>query len=340
VPTPGYAGNFENTAKDDRVALFSSFAGTYIMPHFRRERWIAFLIILPSIILLAIFVYGFIIWTARVSLSQWDGAAPNYTWAGFDNYKQLFFTGGTISARRFSIDLWNTFFFTFFFLALCVGIGLWLAVLLDQNIKGESIFRTIYLFPMALSFVVTGVVWRWIFAPGAGSRLRGVNVLLHALGLDAFRWSWYVDTRSIGPFHLALIPVIIAAAWQLTGYTMVMYLAGLRGISNDLSEAARVDGASELQIYRHVILPLLRPITLSTLIILGHISLKIFDLVYTLTGKGPGFVTDVPGIFMFETTFQGNHYAQGATISMIMLIMIAVIIVPYLIHSFKREIEL
>lgn len=310
------------------------------MPHFRQERWTAFLIILPSIILLAIFVYGFIFWTARVSLSQWDGVAPNYTWAGFDNYKQLFSTEGAISARRFSIDLWNTFFFTLFFLALCVVIGLLLAILLDQNVKGEIIFRTIYLFPMALSFVVTGVVWRWIFTPGAGSRLRGVNILLHTLGLDAFRWGWYVDTHSIGPFHLALIPVIIAAAWQLTGYTMVMYLAGLRGISNDLREAARVDGASEFQIYRQVILPILRPITLSALIILGHISLKIFDLVYTLAGKGPGFVTDVPGIFMFETTFQGNHYAQGATISMIMLLMIAVIIVPYLIQGFKREIEL
>jgi glucose/mannose transport system permease protein len=308
--------------------------------HARRERWIAFLMILPSILLIAVFVYGFIGWTATVSLSKWDGVEPNYGWAGLDNYEQLFTSEGGVGAKRFKIDLWNTLFFTILFLITCVVVGLLLAILLDQKVKGEGIFRTVYLFPMALSFVVTGVVWQWIFAPGTSTRLRGVNALLHSVGLDALRWRWYTETDSIGPFHVALIPVIIAAAWQLTGYTMAMYLAGLRGIPEELREAARVDGASEIATYRHVVLPLLRPITFSALIVLGHISLKIFDLVFTMTGKGPGFVTDVPGIFMFETTFQGNHYAQGAAISMIMLLMVAVVIIPYLIYTFRQEVEL
>lgn len=310
------------------------------MSHSRRERWIAFLMVLPSIILIAIFVYGFIAWTGAVSVSKWDGVQPNYESNGLANYRQLFSREGGVSARRFTIDLWNTLFFTIFFLVVCVVLGLLLAILLDQKVKGEGIFRTIYLFPMALSFVVTGVVWQWIFAPGTATRLRGVNALLHAVGLDALRWKWYTDTNSIGPFHAALIPVIIAAAWQMIGYCMAMYLAGLRGVPEELREAARVDGASELGIYRHIILPILQPITLSALIVLGHISLKIFDLVYTMTGKGPGFVTDVPGIFMFETTFQGNHYAQGAAISIIMLLMVAVVIVPYLIFSLRREVEI
>jgi glucose/mannose transport system permease protein len=310
------------------------------MAHARRERWLAFLMILPSIILIAVFVYGFIGWTARASLSRWDGIEPDYTWAGLDNYGQLFGRGGGVSARRFSIDLWNTLFFTLLFMAACVVVGLLLAILLDQKIKGEGIFRTIYLFPMAISFVVTGVLWQWIFAPGTETRLRGVNALLHRVGLDALRWGWYTDTTSIGPFHVALIPVIIAAAWQLTGYTMAMYLAGLRSIPDELRDASRVDGASEIGMYRHIILPMLQPITLSALILLGHISLKIFDLVFTMTGRGTGFVTDVPGIFMFETTFQGNHYAQGATISIIMLLTVCVVVVPYLIYSFRREVEL
>ncbi len=309
------------------------------MARARRERWIAFLMVLPSMILIAVFVYGFIGWTTTVSLSGWDGVTPDYSWAGLDNFERLF-GGGGVAARRFSIDLWNTLFFTILFLLLCVVFGLLLAILLDQNVKAESFFRTIYLFPMSLSFVVTGVVWRWIFAPGAGDRLRGVNALFHTVGLDALRWGWYTDTSSIGPFHVALIPVVIAASWQLTGYTMAMYLAGLRAVPDELREAARVDGASELALYRRIILPLLRPITLSALIVLGHISLKIFDLVYTMTGKGPGFVTDVPGIFMFETTFQGNHYAQGAAISMIMLLMVALVIIPYLVFSLRREVEL
>jgi glucose/mannose transport system permease protein len=306
----------------------------------RRERWIAFLMILPSIILIAIFVYGFIGWTTTVSLSRWDGVEPDYTWVGLDNFKQLFTQEGGVSAKRFAIDLWNTLFFTVLFLAACVVFGLLLAILLDQNVKGEGIFRTIYLFPMSLSFVVTGVVWQWIFAPGTEKRLRGVNALLHAVGLDALRWKWYTDTSSIGHFHVALIPVIIAASWQLVGYTMAMYLAGLRAIPDELREAARVDGASEVSLYRYIILPILRPITLSALIVLGHISLKIFDLVYTMTGKGPGFVTDMPGIFMFETTFQGNHYAQGAAISIVMLFMVALVVIPYLIFSLRREVEL
>jgi len=306
----------------------------------RRERWLGFLVVLPSIILIGIFVYGFIGWTSVVSLSQWDGIEPNYAWAGLDNFKQLFTEAGGITAKRFSIDLWNTLFFTVFFLVLCVVVGLLLAILLDRGVRGEGIFRTIYLFPMALSFVVTGVVWQWIFAPGAANRPRGVNALFVSLGLDDLQWGWYTDTGSLGPFHYALIPVFIAAAWQLTGYTMAMYLAGLRGVPDELREAARVDGANEPQIYRHIIMPLLRPITLSAFIILGHISLKIFDLIYTMTGKGPGFVTDVPGIFMFETTFQGNHYAQGAAISIIMLLMVAVVIVPYLVFSLRREVEL
>lgn len=309
------------------------------MAYARRELWISFLLILPSIILIAVFVYGFMGYTTAVALSEWDGIEPDFTWAGLDNFAALF-GGESISAKRFSIDLWNTLFFTVLLLLICTGGGLLLALLLDQGIKGENVFRTIYLFPFSLSFVVTGVVWRWIFAPGTASRARGVNALLGVLGLDALRWGWYTDTSSIGPFHRALVPVIIAAAWQLIGYTMAMYLAGLRGIPEELREAARVDGATELQLYRFVILPILRPVTLSALIVLGHISLKIFDLVYTMTGKGPGFVTDVPGIFMFETTFQGNHYAQGAAISIIMLVLVSLVTIPYIIINTRQEVEL
>ena len=307
----------------------------------RHERWIAFAMILPSILLLALFVYGFIAWTGLVSVSRWDGIQPDYTFVGLDNYRQLFSrVAGGIAATRFYTGLWNTFFFTIFFLLLCVGFGLLLAVLLDQKVKGEGIFRTVYLFPMAISFVVTGVVWQWIFAPGTESRPRGVNALLMQLGLDHLKWGWYTDPTAIGPFHVALIPVFIAAAWQMIGYTMAMYLAGLRAIPDDLREAGRVDGATGIGVYRHIVLPLLRPITFSALIVLGHISLKIFDLIYTMTGKGPAFATDVPGIFMFETTFQGNHYAQGAAISIIMLLMVALVIIPYLIYSFRQEVEL
>jgi glucose/mannose transport system permease protein len=123
-------------------------------------------------------------------------------------------------------------------------------------------------------------------------------------------------------------------------YVMAMYLAGLRGIPEELREAARVDGATEVQVYRHIILPLMQPITLSAVIVLGHISLKIFDLVVSMTGPGPAFATDVPAFYMWDTTFRGNNFAQGAAIATILLIMVAVLIVPYLAYTTRTEAEL
>ena len=198
--------------------------------------------------------------------------------------------------------------------------------MLDRRIRGESVFRNIFIFPMALSFIVTGVVWQWIFNPSTG-----VNLLLKEWGLEKLP-QWYVDTRVIPGVEwgqisfgipLALIAVVIAAVWQLSGFAMAMYLAGLRAIPEELREAARVDGANEWQVFRKVVLPQLRPITWSVVIILGHISLKIFDLIYAMTGPGAMFVTDMPGVYMFETTFRGNHYAQGAAIAVIMLLLVS-----------------
>jgi glucose/mannose transport system permease protein len=227
-------------------------------------------------------------------------------------------------------------FFSILFLALCIGGGLLLAILVDQSIKGEGIFRTVFLFPLAISPVVTGVAWKWIFSPKTG-----INVLLSnflsKIGLKhTVEFGWYTSTVSFGHFNIALIAIIIAASWAFVGYVMAMYLAALRGIPAELKEAARVDGASEFKIYTKIILPLLKPITLSALIILGHISLKMFDLIYVMTGRGPGFVTDFPSIFMYDTTFTASKYGQGAAISLIMLLMVAVVIIPYLTISLRK----
>jgi glucose/mannose transport system permease protein len=325
---------------------------------FSRDRLLAILLISPSVIAIALFVYGFIGYTAFTSLTKWNGLVPDYSWVGLDNYRRLF------NIDRFQLDLRNTVVFTVCFVVGCLVVGFLLAVLLDQHIRGEGVFRTIFLFPMAISFIVTGVAWRWLLAPGTqqtGS--TGINKLLEGVGLDflASKWFtnpqvWHISSDSglgnaldaIGLGFLASanfgIPVamfslVIAATWQMSGYTMALYLAGMRGIPDDLREAARVDGASEYQIYRHIVIPLLHPITLSAVIILGHISLKIFDLVVAMTGSGPGFATDVPALFMFDTAFRGNHFAQGAAIAMVLLVSVAVLIVPYLIYNARRETE-
>ncbi|WP_245921002.1 carbohydrate ABC transporter permease [Melghirimyces profundicolus] len=301
------------------------------------EKWVGFLLLLPSLAAVAVFVYGFIGWTGAVSFTRWNSLVPDWSWAGWENYLRLF------GNFRFQSDLRNTVVFTILFIAVCMILGLTLAVLLDRKLKGEHLFRNIFIFPMALSFIVTGVVWQWIFNPSTG-----VNLFLGKMGVEDPP-VWYVDTRILpgvewgeiqAGIPLALIPVVIAAVWQLSGFTMAMYLAGLRGIPDEIREAARVDGAGEWQVLRQVILPLLRPVTLSVIIILGHISLKIFDLVVAMTGPGANFVTDVPGVYMFEATFRGNHYAQGAAIAVIMLVMVSLLIIPYLVSNMRKEADL
>lgn len=366
----------------------------------KTDRFIAIAMLMPSIILIAIFVYGFIGWTGLTSLTDSNALqqlsrlpANN---VGLKNYGDLF---SSSLDTRFRIDVTNTVFFTSLFVAACLGLGLLLAILLDQKIRGEGIFRTIFLFPMALSFVVTGVVWKWLFNPDAG-----INALPTFVGLPRGTFRWFISVERtlefvwadlptivsiiIGVvvilpafyflitrrsrtaalilalallvnafllffaapalaersylrnekhgFNLALIAVVVAAAWQMSGYTMAMYLAGLRGISEELREAARVDGCSELGVYRRIVFPLLAPITLSAVIVLGHISLKIFDLVYVM-GGGDLLAIDMPGLNMFFTTFRGQEFGRGAAIAMVMLIMVAVVIIPYLISSFRGE---
>ncbi|HSM72800.1 MAG TPA: sugar ABC transporter permease [Anaerolineales bacterium] len=288
-----------------------------------KDRYLSFLLVLPSIIAVFIFVYVFIGWSIRVSFSNWKGLTPDYSWAAFDNYIQLF------ADPRFHVDIRNTIIFSVTFILGCVIVGFLLAVLLDQGLKGEGFFRTLFLFPMAISFIVTGVVWRWLMNPAEGSRLSGLNLLFTNLNLDFLVNRWHT-TPTWGIAAIAL-----AAIWQMSGYTMALYLAGLRSIPNDLREAARIDGASEWQIYRHIILPILTPVTLSVLIILGHISLKVFDLIIATAGKQ--LPLDVPAIYMWQSTFDGLFYARGATIGTLLLVSVAVLIIPYLIYTLRSE---
>lgn len=287
-----------------------------------RDRLIGILMITPSVIAIAVFVYYFIGRTAYVSLVRWNDLAPDYSWVGNRNYARLF------QNERFHKDLWNTLKFTGVFIPACLIIGLLLASLLDLRIKGEAIFRAIFMFPVAISFIVTGVVWRWLLTPTSG-----VNLLFDKVHLGFLKSGWFTDPK------IGILAVVIAAVWQMSGYVMAMYLAGLRGIPEELREAARVDGATEWQVFLKVILPLLKPITLSAVIILGHISLKIFDLTKSMTGPGPGFSSDVPALFMYETTFFGSHFSQGASIAIVLLVMVSVLIIPYLIYNVRNEVK-
>jgi len=308
-------------------ALFFYAGVLVIMAMFENETVLSIALLTPSIVAVAIFVYGFIAWSIRVSLSQWKGLLPDYTWAGLSQYTYLFHD------PRFMIDVRNTAIFTVGFIAGCLIIGLGLAILLDQNLKGEALFRGIFLFPMSISFIASGVVWGWLMNPAGGNRITGLNLIFQKLGLDFLINEWTITPP---PWGMAF--TVIPAVWQLAGFTMALYLGGIRSIPEEMREAAQVDGASEFQIYRYIILPLLQPVTLSAVIILGHMSLKIFDLIVAIGKKD--LRLDVPGIYMWTTTFDGTNYAQGAAIGILMLISVAILVVPYLIYSMRTEAEL
>lgn len=290
-----------------------------------RDTVLAALFVSPSIIALAVFVYGFILWSVRVSLSNWKGLLPNYEWAGLDNYLAL------LQDPRFHIDVRNTLIFTALFVGGSLLLGLSLAIMLDQGLRGESFFRSLFLFPMAISFIVTGVVWRWLMNPAQGSRITGLNLLFDNLGLDFLISQWHTTPQ------WGMAAIAIPAIWQMSGYTMALYLGGLRSVPDELREAARVDGASEWQIYKDIIFPLLSPVTLSAMIILGHISLKVFDLIVAVAGKQ--LPLDVPAIYMWTTTFDGNFYSRGASIGIILLLSVAVLVIPYMRYTLRQEAE-
>lgn len=316
--------------------------------HISMDQWYAFLVIIPAILAIGVFVYGFIGWSVVVSLTDRNNLnlSQPAPFVGLENYYDVFRTA------RFQTNMRNLVVFTGLFLGSSLFMGLTLALMVDARIKAESFFRSVYIFPMALSFIVTGVVWQWMFAPGnwQNGDPTGLNLLFNKLGLPFLMRSWTADNAVVPSWSIAglktkigipsaMIPVVIAAVWQMSGYVMAMYLAGLRGIPDELREAARVDGATEWQLFRFITLPMLQPITLSAVIVLGHISLKIFDLVAVMTGGAPGNNTEIPGLYMYEITFKANKFSQGAAVATVMLIIVALLVVPYLRYSRAQEVE-
>jgi glucose/mannose transport system permease protein len=316
------------------------------MRRLTRDRAISLVLIAPSLIAVAIFVYGMMGFTGFVSLTKWNTLEPDYTLNGLNNFASIF------ANLRFQLDLRNTVVFTFLFVAASLVIGLLLASLVDRRIKGEGLFRALFLFPMAISFIVTGVVWKWLLSPSSGYNLL--------FGLDPNTNKWFTDPKVVtladtpaggilkdiglgfvsDPRYgipIALLSLVVAAVWQMSGFVMALYLAALRGIPEELREAARVDGAGEWQVFRRVVLPLLTPVTVTAVIILGHISLKIYDLQRAMTGNGPGFATDFPASYMWQVSFNDNQFAKGAAVAVVMLVLVAALIVPYLIWNRRHE---
>ncbi len=272
----------------------------------------------PTLLVGLIFIYGFIAWTGWLSFTD-SRLLPRYELVGFVQYITLF------ENERWWTSLKNLGVFGSLFILVCLGTGLLLAILLDQRIRAEGFLRAIYLYPMALSFIVTGTAWRWILNPGLG-----LQNFVRQLGFETFTFDWIVTPG------MSIYAVVIAGAWQSSGFVMALFLAGLRGIDDSIIKAAQVDGAGPVRIYTSIIIPSLRPVFFSSIIILSHMAIKAFDLVMALTGGGPGFSSDLPAIFMYTFAFNRNQIGLGAASAMIMLMTVVAIIVP-MIYSETRK---
>lgn len=293
----------------------------------------------PSIAMTFIFVYGFIAFSAWISLSKWR--RPTRSDLGLRTpfgatYAEMF------GEQRFQSAMRNIIVFTILFLIVSVIGGLILALLVHRLTIAKGLFRSVFLLPYALSFIVTGVAFRWIFNPSTG-----INTWLRAIGIENPP-GWTTSTTILGGVKvggmsaelgipLAILPIVIAAAWQLTGFAMAMYLAGLSGIPEEELEASSMDGANGLQQLRHIVLPQLWPTTVTCLVLLLHTALKIFDLVVAMAGSGPGFVTDVPGIYVYDMMGRANRYDKGTAASIVLLITACIFVVPYLARSYRNE---
>jgi glucose/mannose transport system permease protein len=281
------------------------------------QRHVPKLVLSPSLLLVFVAVYGFIFWTGVISFSS-SRMMPSYDFVGFEQYFRLW------ASPRWHTAVYNLIIFSTLFIFITTLIGVVLAILLDQNVRYEGVLRNVYLYPMAISFIVTGTAWKWIFNPGFG-----IQKIVNDLGWTSFTFDWIVRP------DLAIYTIVIAAVWQSSGFAMAIFLAGLRGIDSSLLKAAQIEGAGPFRIYFSIVLPMLRPALLSVMILLGHIAIKCFDLVLALTNGGPGTATEMPSTFMFSASFQRNQIGVGAASAMMMLMTVVAIIVPYLYSELR-----
>jgi glucose/mannose transport system permease protein len=287
-----------------------------------RERLTAMLpqlVLAPSLFATFVYVFVFCGWTVWISLSN-STLMPDYTLSGFHHYAELW------TNRRWSIAYTNLFLFSSLYVIGAMAIGLTLAILIDQRVRAEALWRTIYLYPLAVSFVVTGTVWRWLLSPSTG-----IESVIRQLGWASFKFDWLVQR------DMAIYTVVITGIWQASGFVMALFLAGLRSVDPDLVKAAQIDGANMPRIYRRIILPAIGPIFIAVLVVLLQFAIKTFDLVIALTGGGPGIATTVPAIYVYDLMFQRGQMAQGAAAAIMIFLALSLVLVPYTIWTNLRQ---
>ena len=283
------------------------------------EKHLPKIVLGPSFLAIILFVYGFIAWTAWISFTK-SRLMPRYDIVGFIQYDRLF------DSPRWDVAIDNLFIFGFLFILISMFLGLLIAIFLDQKIRIEGALRTIYLYPMALSLIVTGTAWKWILNPGLG-----LEAVVKSWGFTNFTFDWVINP------DFAIYTVVIAGVWQASGFVMALFLAGLRSVDQEIIKAAQVDGVPTFKIYSAIIIPSMAPIFLSAFIVLAHLAIKSFDLVIALTGGGPGYATDLPATYMYTMAFSRGDIGQAASSAIIMMLVVFAVVVPYLYSELRNK---
>ena len=277
------------------------------------------LVLAPSFLIVMVCIYGYILWTVALSFTK-SRMLPQWEFVGFDQYDKL------LNNDRWAVSSENLVVFGGLFIIICLVIGIGMAILLDQKIRQEGLLRTIYLYPMAISFIVTGTAWKWLLNPS-----MGIQKIVREWGFEDFTFDWLVNSEMV------VFCLVIAAVWQSSGFVMALFLAGLRGVDSEMIKAAQLDGASMPTIYRRIILPTLKPVFFSAFVILSHIAIKSFDLVTALTGGGPGYSSDLPANFMYAHAFTRSQMGLGAASGVMMLGGVLAILIPYLYSELRGK---
>jgi glucose/mannose transport system permease protein len=284
----------------------------------RRMRPAAAIALLPTAIIVLVVYIGCMVWTVRLSFTS-SLLLPRSDWIGFTQYTRLF------ANDRFVVSAENMFIFGGLFITSCLVLGFLLAVFIDQQVRGEGVFRTIFLYPYAMSYVVTGLAWQWFLNPGLG-----LQKLVRDMGFPDFTFDWIVRQ------DMAIYTIVIAGIWHGAGLTMAILLAGLRGVDEDLRKAARVDGVPLWRYYLSVVLPLIKPMIVTATVLLATGVVKLYDLVVSMTVGGPGIATEVPAKFVMDHLFERNNIGLGTAAATIMLITVISILTPWIYSRYFR----
>lgn len=265
---------------------------------------------------LVVFLGG-TIWTVVYSFTN-SKLLPRLNFVGLDQYTRLW------STPRWLISVENLAIYGVLSLIFSLVIGFILAVAMDQKIRFENTFRTIFLYPFALSFIVTGLVWQWLLNPDLG-----VQHIVRSLGFTSFTFDPLYNA------DIVIYGVLIAGLWQGTGLIMVLMLAGLRGIDEEIWRASRVDGIPTWKTYIFIIIPMMRPVFVTTLVLIGSGIIKVYDLIVAQTGGGPGGASEVPAKYVYDLMFYSQNLGQGFAASTMMLVSVIVIVVPWAYFEFS-----